>query len=297
MDQILVFPKILAALDLSIMDEKIIRYSRFLVEQTDCTSLHFIHVVPQFIFPDTIGISFEEMMREEGPILHRIERKLAEEVQPVVDDLKGVDVRLEVVHGKPQQRLLEYAKETQPDLLVLGKKTLSGNSGIIARRTARKTKCAVCFVTEEAKTDIQRILVPVDFEKNSARALHAAVKLQTQLGEGQITAMHVIDLPDTAYHLNKNVTGLSDHLMKDAQKNFALFLNQEGIEGGGLHVKLPFNQQFDVAKHIQEVSHEDNSDLIIIGAVGQTVLEDLIFGSVTEKLVTLESEVPILVVR
>jgi nucleotide-binding universal stress UspA family protein len=291
------YSKITAALDLSSMDEKIIRFGRWLAGLAEAKTLEFIHVIPNFIFPEHVGSSFEELVKGDEPIEHRIQRKLAAEIQPQLDDAKGLEVKLETLHGDPMERLLMWSDKTHPDLLLLGKKTLSGNSGIVARRIARKLDCDLCFVTSKATTDIDNLLVPIDFSENSIKALRAAIRLQTKLDGVRITLLHVMDVPMTAYKINRNSSEIVEELRKEATKHFLSFLEEHKLTGGDFKMRTEINDEFDVSKYIQKAAQEEGTDLIVVGAKGHSGMPDIVFGSVTEKLVGHGNGVPIWVIR
>ena len=57
------------------------------------------------------------------------------------------------------------------------------------------------------------------------------------------------------------------------------------------------NDDFDVAKSIEEKASQENSDLIITGAKGCSLFDRSLFRSVTEKLISYEMATPVLIVR
>lgn len=182
-------------------------------------------------------------------------------------------------------------------LLVLGKKQISDGSGVNARRVARNVKSAIWFVTAKATTDIRNILVPVDFSGNSLRALEAALELRKHLKDVTITALHVIDIPMTAYKINRNKDAIIAEMKASATNRFLRVLSQNEIDKAGLNFQLLMNDEFDVARYIQKTAAQENADLIIVGGKGYSLLDNFLFGSVTEKLVNCEHEIPVLVMR
>lgn len=297
MKSTLAFPNIMTALDLSEMDEKLIAYSRFIAKTTATKSLRYVHVIPHFILPEPVSSTFVELVQGVDPIEQRVMYKLDKAIQPVANNGKGLKTAIVVLEGKPLDTLLKAADEQKPDLLVVGNKSVSSDSGIIARRIARQTNCSVLFVTEMAETDIERILVPVDFSDTSARALHTAIQLAKKLGEVKIEALHVIDMPMTAYKINRNQQEIMTHLKDAANAGYKAFLKRHGLDKEAIQLTITVNDVFDVGYYIQETAFHTNADLIIIGAKGHTLFEDFIFGSTTEKLVNKELDIPILVVR
>ena len=291
------FPKVMVALDLSLMDEKIIPYSRFIAQTTSTKKIQFIHVIPQFIVPEPGGITLDELIEGSEPVELIIRQKIIADIQSVFSKDEKIEIEVDILRGQPQDVLLDEAKQHRPDLLIIGKKAISGRSGIIARRIARKTDCAVYFVSDQTTTQIHKILVPLDFSKTSAKAMQAAIQLSQQLKDVDIVAFHVISVPKTAYNINKNFNLYSDKLKENANAAFKRFVKENALDHFDIELKLVFNDFFDAAMHIAEYTQKNPVDLIIIGAKGHSLFEDVIFGSVTENLVNYESQVPILVIR
>ncbi len=292
------FKKVIVALDLSLIDEALIRYSRFITDIAGTEVIRFVHFIPPFNFPDPITMSFEEMVKgEEEPIEKRVEHQLAQEVQALFDDAKGVDVQVDAAVGNPQQQLIKVAQKDKPNLIIVGKKSMEDSTGIIARRLARKTSCAIALVPEKAPTDMKNVLVPTDFSKASARALKAALHLKEKHASIEISVFHAVPLPSTAYSVSEQKSTLEKALLEEAKKSMTDFLKKNKIDQSEVHITILINEHFDVAKHIREEMVTEPFDLVIVGATGQSVFEDFVFGSVTESLVTYEMKVPVWVVR
>lgn len=287
------FPKILVALDFSTLDKTLIKYSHFIVEKFGANSIQFIHVVPSHIAPDSLDNSIQ---KDSLPI-EKYQKELKEDIQVIFGEMKDADINLSVVAGKPQTELLKQIEESNPDLLVLGKKEISGGSGILAQRIARKAKCAVCFITEEVNLDFQNILVPIDFSSYSLRALKTALHLKEQSKQIKITALHLIDVPMTAYKVNRNKDEIIRRLKATAKHSFNQLLTQNQLQKSQFDFKVLLNDDFDVSRYIKKTAFSEKSDLIIIGAKGHSGLSGFVFGSVTENLISTKDTPSVLVVR
>ena len=292
-----IFPKIMTGLDLSNLDGKLIKYSQFMAKNASTRSLQFIHVIPHYIIPESVDSSFQKVLSGNLQIDKWAQLQLDKMILPLKNSLKNVEIKTEVLEGSPLNQLLKHAEIQQPDLLIVGKKTISANSGIIARRIARKTKCAVCFVTEKANTELKQLLVPIDFSDTSIRALHAAIQLQKQLDNIHITALHVIEVPMVAYKINRNQVEIVARHKQEVENKFDELLKKHKIKKDNLKLITTINDVFDISGYIRKTAVEQDIDLIITGARGHSVFEDFIFGSTTEKLVTMEVDIPILVLR
>lgn len=291
------FPKIVVALDGSGLDKKLIEYSHFIAKNFKANATQFFHVVPHFMTSNILDSRLENRLRKKPSFAKQQSKKLEKNIHSVFEEKEGMKVNLSVVEGKPQDQLLSIIRKKKPNLLVLGKKQISDGSGIIARRIARKADCAIWFVTENANVNFQKILVPIDFSSYSLKALKTALYLKEQLNEITITALHLIDVPMTAYKINRNKEEIIQQLKASAQNSFRQFLNQNLLPETDIDFKILLNDNYNVAEYIQQTAAQEKSDLIITGAKGHSGLGGFIFGSVTERLISIPETPPVLVVR
>lgn len=298
MEKKLIYPNVLVGLDYTEMDNAIIDYCQVLLANFSIATLNFVHVVPQWILPTHL---LRDPMQTDGlpPRLEsQVRSHFEEKIQPVRQKYQAVNINLQILYGKPYVKLLLSAKADKVSLFVVGKKKLSGGSGLQARRVARNLDCDLCFIPEQTSQEIRRILVPIDFSSYSASALQTALQLKKQLVGAQVIALHIIPLPSVSYSLHRHAAQLIEKLHEHSKQNYRSFLEREKLPGRDIEFKLITNEHFDVGRHIQEEARQVAADLLIIGAKGDdSSLSDFVFGSVTEKLVTLEDHLPVLVIR
>ena len=290
------FSKIITALDGSKLDKKLIKYSHFIANTFKTDAVLFFHVVPSFMASNILDVQLENLLRKNSTFAKQ-PKELEKKIYSVFEEREGLEVNLSVVEGKPQDQLLSMIRENKPDLLVLGKKQISNGSGIIARRIARKADCPIWFITEKATTNLKKILVPIDFSSHSLNALKTALYLKEQLKEVTITALHLIDVPMTAYKIDRNKEEIIQRLKAAAENSFRQFLQQNKLSETDIKFKMLLNDNFNVAEYIQKTTAQEKSDLIITGAKGRSGLSRFVFGSVTERLISYPETPPILVVR
>ncbi|WP_103069404.1 universal stress protein [Aquimarina sediminis] len=141
---------------------------------------------------------------------------------------------------------------------------------------------------------MKKILVPIDFSEYSEYALQAAAILAKRQN-AEIIVLHMLGLSEAV--LIKNETQEANeamYYMKLAEKRFSTFLDKKYLEG----IKVTETvQNYKVFSEINEVAHENDADLIIMGSHGVSGLREEVFiGSNTEKVVR-TSDIPVLVVK
>jgi nucleotide-binding universal stress UspA family protein len=141
---------------------------------------------------------------------------------------------------------------------------------------------------------IRHILVPVDFDETSDRALEVATSLAQQFG-ASITLLHVVDVPPYAY-ANFGAALPPPEMLGALETHARQALDQRvrkirpSVSGckAVLATGVPWRQ-------IVATISESGVDLVVIGTQRRRWLEHALLGSVAEKIVRM-SPVPVLAV-
>lgn len=128
---------------------------------------------------------------------------------------------------------------------------------------------------------IARILIPTDYSDTADHALAWAI-LHAKTFGAEVTVLHV-----RPSHLHYGALGLADeHSDADLAQDRARLdaCVAERFAGTGVKVRALL-EVGDPPLKIREIARRDRIDLIVMGTHGTSRLEDLLFGSVTEKVV------------
>jgi nucleotide-binding universal stress UspA family protein len=292
------FKKTMVALDLSDMDDQILTYTRFITDIFETRQLYLTHIIPSFTSLKNLDLEFHQLFSAEYPIDEKIKDRISEQSESYFKNYQGgMDIKVEVVEGTIHKTLLHWTELKAIELLIVGKKSRTENSGITASGVARSTKSSVLFVTENTKDTIQHIVVPMDYSAYSLRALQTAIHIKTKLPNTKITCVSVLELPSNIYGMTQNIAPLTDSMRENITKTHQHFLKTHGVISEGIDLVILKDNLSNVAKVIRDYADKQQGDLIIIGAKGHTPFQNLIYGSVTERLVTYEDKIPVLVVR
>jgi nucleotide-binding universal stress UspA family protein len=134
------------------------------------------------------------------------------------------------------------------------------------------------------------LLVAVDFEEASRRAVDLAKELAAPLG-ATIALVHVYELPVYTYPgLEPSILpGFHHEVTTAARRALESFCQGVGIEDAAL-------REGDPVTEILAYARERKAGLIILGTHGRTGLAHALLGSVAEKIIR-QSEIPVLTVR
>lgn len=292
------FKRILIAVDLSRYDDKLFAYTQSLINKVGANKVYLLHVIPNFLLPENPDLSFHKLFSSDYSVDEKV-RDLLKEKAAQYFDPEQVDVQINVVEGAPYRQLLHWAEHKEIDLIVVGKKYSSEGSGITAKRLVRKAKASVLFVPNNARVAFNSMLIPVDYSNHSAKALRLGIQFKNQSENGfNIEALHVTQvLPmDNYYGLSANQTYV-DTLVENSKKSFDQFILKESFDESLFKKEIIPVRFNNVGQDIQSFAKQHDLDLILIGAQGHTAFDRIVFGSVTEQLVNLPVEVPVLVLR
>lgn len=161
------------------------------------------------------------------------------------------------------------------------------------RRATKDTEAGEVIEMVQRMLDIKRVLVPIDFSKQSEKAVRYAAAFARQF-DAKITLLHAYQLPayppDLIYvpmggRLDSAEKALRQRLVLTAQKSVpSEFFDQTLFRIGTPH------------DEICRAAQELDSDLIIISTHGFTGLKHVLMGSTAERVVR-HAPCPVLVVR
>ena len=140
------------------------------------------------------------------------------------------------------------------------------------------------------------ILVPVDGSDSSLKALTHAVKL-AKIHCSQINVISVIDELKLPFGAEYRLWANESH--QELIRTSLEFLNNEIISIRDNEPDLKIDAEIvegNPTKKIIQKSEEGNYDLIVLGKKGMGIVEELVMGSVTHKVLN-QSKIPVIVVN
>jgi nucleotide-binding universal stress UspA family protein len=220
---------------------------------------------------------------------------------------KGVRVRTEVVTGRLVSEILRTAAENNVSLIVAGrqKRDILGELfvGSTTDRIIRKAEAPVLVAKYHTVKEIEgevyehycvdmfrKVLYPTDWSACAERVKEYLPVLHN-VGVSQIVVVHVIE-----DHLGES-NYLDVNLQRALQKNGEAKLEalKEELQAAGFQVKTLLLQGKPY-KEINRVATKEDVSLIVMGSHGKGVVEGILWGSVSQRVVEY-SEKPVLVVK
>ena len=188
------------------------------------------------------------------------------------------------------------------DLVMVGRKK-SGKEkkvggGIIIHRLARRAGCSLLIVPENVKEAVESILVPIDFSEGSSRALQQAIEVaENTTNEVKIIAQNVYQVPTGYHYTGKSFNDFARIMQKNAEKSYKAFIKKIDTKGQTIEPIYSLDKHEDTIQLIYDTADKLKVDGIIFGAKGRSATTALFIGSTAEKLIDVDINIPVMVVR
>lgn len=201
----------------------------------------------------------------------------------------GIKVRTQLSVGHPVQQIMEFAEQTDADLLVIGTRGAGLFRGAVvgstAERIANRSFRPVLLVRQAPQLPYQHLLVPVDFSPWSRSALEAAQQIAPQ---ASLVLMHAVEL---IYEGKLRIAGVAEDVVmharqvarQEAQQRLRDLADDVGLSLERVHLSTPSGADPWMLIVQQEQDHD--CDLVVIGRQGRNAVDELFLGSTTRRFI------------
>ncbi|MFY0600500.1 MAG: universal stress protein [Cyclobacteriaceae bacterium] len=289
------FNRILVGLDNTEIDKDLIEAASKLCDLSNTKEVFFINVIKDFDLPDALKKEFPDLVTRAIK-----ERKLA--LQKSVDkyfNYKEAHVAVNVLvdQGSVTKTLLKISAKEKADLFILGRKN-EKKAGVLVTRIARRALCSLLILPKNKKLTFNNFLVPTDFSEYSRNAMDKAVSLARRAGaETKLTVQNVYQVPTGYHYAGKSFDEFGQIMKENAEKDHNRFMTHFDTSGININSIYSLDKDDDLIGMIVKEAKKNHSDLIIVGAKGRTATVALFIGSKAERLVQINEDVPMLVIR
>ena len=263
----------LICLDGTSLDDQIIAYCSMIGEIVNCNNATFIHA----------GSENPSKKAE-------LERKVKTYFQCNVPN----EIRL--VHGESAAAILSWSGIKEIDLIIMGIKPKAISSGKHAAKIINGSLCSVLLVPTSAAVKLDKILVPIDFSKNSLNAYKLA-KTMERNNSSKVLLQHVYRVPIGFYSTGKSYDEFAAIMKKNAEKDFTDFLRKNKLQAEVNNIILSLDEDDLPSDKIYAAAQYEKCDLIMLGSVGKSKAASLILRSTSIDLLKYDENTPVMVVK
>ncbi|MFA0963462.1 universal stress protein [Roseivirga sp. BDSF3-8] len=288
------FKNVLVGLDLSDLDETLMNFVSFITQSDRVEEINFVYILKEEEFPEALKSEFPDLKEK---TIDEKKRIIQSEVDKYLPDVKQ-KIDIIVKTGSIGRQMLNIIDIKDIDLIILGRREKSKQSGMLAQRLARRAACALLIIPEDTKPSLERILVPIDFSEYSKLALEKAIDIASVRTEKpQVLCMNVYKVPAGYHYTGKSFKEVAERMKKNARMEFKKFIHKIDKKEVPLKDLYDLDDNNDFTTNIVDVAKNKKADLVVIGAKGRTVSTAFFLGSIAEKLIQLDSDFPLLVMR
>jgi len=252
-------------------DALLIKYAGLIARMAQTEEITFAHIQPAVALSDRTGGA------DPSGSLTLLRAELDETVRQAFEGPPNIRIQTLVEDGSLLDEMLDLARTTETDLIIVGQ---GSHDGAFAEHLARKAPCSVVIAPPDTSLSIERVLVPVDFSKHAADAVDVAVAFAEAAGLSEVHLLHVYGTPTKAERFHENSTYTLRRRAEEAAERFLADLDLRGLEP-----VLHFVIGLDVPEAIGKAAQQVEADLLVVGARGRTPGAALLMGSVAEALV------------
>ncbi|PIB35463.1 hypothetical protein BFP72_08690 [Reichenbachiella sp. 5M10] len=288
------FKRILVALDHTDMDKELIRAASFISSLAKSEEVLFINVIKNIQVPDHIKKEFPNLMQDALK-----ERK--EDIQLSVDryfENQETKAVIEIKAGQPTKSILKNSASEEIDLIIMGRKNEKPGGGVIIHRVARRAACSLLIIPKGFKKKVNKILVPIDYSNHSLDSLNHIIDIsEKNMPKVKIVPQNVYQVPSGYHYAGKSYQEFAQIMEENSGKEYKAF--ESKIKKTKLDIKPIFtlDRDEDVISTIYKTAKKIRANAIVIGAKGVTSASALFLGSSAEKLIQMDSEIPLFVMR
>lgn len=288
---------LLVCLDLTEMDELLIQYAAYLAHLLDSIQeVHFMHNIRFDHAEDAKAILEQLDSSLQEIVIESIEDKVAQYFSPESADI-STTIFVEEEHSTPHS-IARLAKEQKVQLVLAGKKISYKGSGLVLEKLLRINdfSSSLLLVPETAYHQIQNILVPTDFSKNSKLAIEMGGLLKEE-AQANMSLQHVFSIP-AFYFPSLAAKDIEPTMRAQSERRWRKFAKElPQIGADQMECILTFNHDKNVAQTIYDHAVRNNKDLIIVSALGRGGFAAFLVGRVALQLVQADLHIPLLIVK
>lgn len=285
------FSHLLVALDLSEIDEFLIKYSVLLSEKLEIPKISFVHVMQTYDLPESVTSMFPELDR---PLEEIIKEELSEKIA-AYNDTTEIEMKCIVREGDVAQNIAEFTRQNKIDLIIMGNKLGYDGDGIVNGRVARQVKSSLLFVPNTSPEYIKNILTVIDFSDISEKAFRKGKEISEKLEAG-FFCQYLYNLP-LDYFPNRPHEKFISRMQKFGGKEFEKYLRRMKIFDSNLSCEFTLDEDGNPAQKIYKYALKKEAGLIVVGEKGSSEKSAGMIGTISIKLKRMERNIPVLIVK
>ncbi|WP_375579626.1 universal stress protein [Marivirga tractuosa] len=284
--------RLLIALDLTEMDELLVKYSSHLAEFLKSEKVYFIHVAKNLELPEDLRKNYPDLM---APSDESIADSIGKVVASSWESGYECEKVIEIKEGDPSEEILKWVNIKDIDMMVMGRKRKLKGGGIVPQKIAKVAQTSLMMVPEGYNFKLNKIVVSVDFSKHSKLAVEEALAISKD-NNITLSLVNVFRVPSGYHKTGKSYDEFATIMKGHARTDFNDFIKRNDFPED-LDCQYVLDDDDSPADKIFDFASDQKADMIVMGSKGRTGLASILLGSVAEKVVIYDSEIPLMIVK
>jgi nucleotide-binding universal stress UspA family protein len=286
------FEKAMVGLDMTEMDEILIKKVAYISQIMKFKKLYLIHVARDLSLPEEIRKAYPDLL---APVDETIQAEIKTLLKNEKELDPAIEIEILVLEGSPLETFLRTAKIKDVDLIIMGRKFELDGSGTLSMTLAQKAPCSVLFLTETGPIAVpQKVMIPLDFSEHTHLSFEFADKLHETL-QTDIVGLHIYEVPTGYYKTGKSFDEFAEIMVANAKKDYEKFLKKYNHTPFECLYLLKKNG--NMGRHIIQTAKDHGVNLILMGSRGRSNSAAILLGSTAEKLIYLNNEIPMIIFK
>lgn len=285
--------RLLINLDLTELDTNLMEYAAFFCDKMDIKHLLLIHNMLIEEPPEELKKLYPEL---EEPLEMIVQREIEENINRFFHQA-DLQIEVQIFQNENISDIVKWVRKQNVDISLVGKKVVSEGQGFYSVQFLRLTSHPVILVPATASPRISKILAPIDFSNNAINVIRTAHQFALDT-DADVSYLHLFVLPPRYFpYLPKNTENYQEEYLRYAEKEFEKWKKKSIKEEKTGSAYFQLAERKDIAREVYLWAIRHQVDLIICGAKGKSDAEVLLLGSVSEKLITTDYHIPLMVVK
>ncbi|WP_332912522.1 universal stress protein [Algoriphagus boritolerans] len=286
------FSKAMIGLDLTEMDDILIKKTAVFVKFLGIEKCYFVHVSKNLEIPQAILQKYPDLVAPTDESLEAvIQNKLKEFNFPA-----DIETEIFVEEGKhPLETFLRWAKIKDTDLIIMGRKDTLPGHGVLADGVAKKS--TLFSTLNPRKKDRSSFRKNTDRDRFSAHnhPIYEFAELLSDEVKAELVPVHIYEVPHGYSKTGKTFEEFSEIMKENARADFKKFVSKHNHPN--LECQMVLNDGKNPGNLILEFATKIEADMILLGSRGRTSSAAILLGSTAEKLIHVNKLLPMLIFK
>ncbi len=285
---------LLVVIDLNEHDEVVYQYVNRMSRVVNFESVLFLHVADDLDVP-------KQLVEKYPGLITPIDESLKGAIEKKIDLYEGIknlkNIEIEVLDGAKLQTISKVVRDQDIDLLVINRSDTHDSEITFLQKLARTITCSIALIPPTIPEEINNLLVPIDFSKNSYMALQYALRISADRPDMNILGLHILKMPSGYFKTGLSYDEFAEELKKNAEQELTMFLKENDINPSLFKMHYRLKKSDSIPYMINRFSFSNQIDAIVMGSRGRNTLSSFVLGSITEALIDRDQYLPLIVIK